>query len=447
MRDQFDSLCSDWQQIIHTASNSTKLLLLKQFRDDLHCLPELAEEFSADYSSVLRHRYPSLDVSDVYHHLSSDVQRCLGYPPERSSDSTYLEEALKIDWKVRQYFRSITPLHNGWRSWRDSQIQRFHHEDKTLRESHIMYIPFAIELTQGCSGGCPFCGVSAAYLEPEKPLFGETRQYLYDFFLEMKSAIGDFSRCGVLYWATDPLDHPEYLRFAALFEEVFRTYPVTTTALGEKYPERFKELLASNALKRPWGVRCSLRSKEAYKQIQKITSDQERFAISFIPQYLSSADIKANAGRNYSPLSESNEPKAGGTIACMAGFLIRLPKTSLELITPCLAEPNHQNGYRTLFKIKLNSLSELSSKAAHVYSQLPIQHLTLEDRLHVTIHPSQFTLYEHHDFPGVLNILANESLSLKQLISALPGCNDRAGIMSYCLRLIQHGVIRSCGQK
>ena len=130
MRDQFDSLCSDWQQIIHTASNSAKLLLLKQFRDDLHCLPELAEEFSADYSSVLRHRYPSLDVSDVYHHLSSDVQHILGDPPERSSDSTYLEEALKIDLKVRQYFRSITPLHNGWRSWRDSQIQRFHLEDK-----------------------------------------------------------------------------------------------------------------------------------------------------------------------------------------------------------------------------------------------------------------------------------------------------------------------------
>ena len=36
MRDQFDSLCSDWQQIIHTASNSAKLLLLKQFGDDLH---------------------------------------------------------------------------------------------------------------------------------------------------------------------------------------------------------------------------------------------------------------------------------------------------------------------------------------------------------------------------------------------------------------------------
>lgn len=443
MSDQFDLLCNQWQLLIEDASTSPRLLLLKQFRDDLMCLPGLSQDLLNDYSSVLNHHYPSLRIKDIFHHVSKDLQYKLGDPPQPSSESTRLLDALHLDSNMRGFFRSIGPLHPGWRSWRDRQIQRFHREDMTSRESHIMYIPFAVELTQGCSGGCSFCGLSADYLEPANTTFVDVRSSFEEFLLHMKAVHGGFGRCGVLYWASDPLDCPDYIDFGNLFQDIFHVWPATTTALAEKYPSRFRDLLNTNALRRPWGVRCSLRNLRAYLRIHELVTPLERFSIGFIPQFRVNSQSQANAGRLYSSISESSEQKPGGTIACMAGLLVNLPQKSIELITPCLAEPNHPNGYRSLFHFDMDHNDQLSSYTSRILSQLPTITTKLSSKLSVVIHPSQFHLYEQNYMPKVLTILSESPLSLNQLIKKLSQSDDQARIILYCLELIQHGVIRS----
>lgn len=437
----FDSLCVEWQDCFLDAARSQRLLLLKQFRDDFLCLPEFHNSLLADFSSVLRHRYPSLRIQDVYHHISSDIRSVLGDPPEPSDESRRLQDALLIDSQVRQFFRSIGPLDHGWRTWRETQIQRFHNEDSSFRESHIMYIPFAIELTQGCSGGCPFCGVSASYLDTSSSSSLDRFQPFKEFLLQMKDMHGNFGKSGVLYWASDPLDCPEYVDYAMIFKKVFDIWPSTTTALAEKYPIRFQKLLSTGILQRPWGVRCSLRNLNAYHKIKDSISLHDRFGIVFIPQFSASESTQANAGRHYSPTSENNEPQKGGTIACMSGLLVNLIQPRIELITPCLAEPHHQNGYRSLLRVEMDGLEQLSHYTANFISKLPILPIKMTDKLSVSIHSSQFHLYENKHCSGVLSLLSKTPLTLQQLKHTVSDDINQLSLFSYCLELMQHGVL------
>lgn len=437
----FDELCVEWQNCLSDASISPRLLLLKQFRDDFQCLPELQTALLNDFSSVLRERYPPLRIQDVYLFLTNKLHLSLGESPIPSDEALRLKDALLIDSKMRHYFRSIAPLDHGWRSWRRSQIQRFDREDVSARSSQIMHIPFAIELTQGCSGGCSFCGLSASYLSTVRASSEATYESFTDFLLKMRDFHGEFGQCGVLYWASDPLDCPEYLDYARIFFKVFNTWPSTTTALAEKFPDRFRELLSTGILNRPWAVRCSLRNKDAYYKIQKNTSLSERFGIVFIPQFAADRLVQANAGRLYSPISETDQNQKGATIACMSGLLVNMVQQSIQLVTPCLAEPNHRDGYRSLLKAEIDSISNLTKYATEFISKLPLLPIKATDKLSVAVHSSQFHLYERDDCFGVLSLLAKSSLTLQQLTPLVPDSVTQLSLFTYCIEMMQYGVI------
>lgn len=446
MTEEYLSLLHDWAELQDEAKNSPRLLLLKQFRDDFFCIPGLSDELRLDPFSVLRTRYPGLDVNDIYGHVSHEVQHSLGNEYNHSYESTRLFHALNIDKKSRQLFRSLAPLHPGWRSWRSRQMKRFASEDCSIRSDHIMHIPFAIELTQGCSGGCSFCGLSASYLEQSESSFELLGVAFTDFLLQMKSVHGEFGKCGILYWATDPLDCVDYLQYAEAFRNVFNVLPSTTTALAAKYPHRFKAYIDAGGLERPWGLRCSLRSLSEYKKISDTLSLYERFSISFITQYREYAHLQAITGRSYDFDSSNHQQSQGGTIACMSGLLVSLPRLSVELITPCLAEPHHQNGYRSLLHANPTSACNLTESSEVIINQLPNIPFNLNDDLTVTIHPSQYLLYKNPEFPDLLNSLAHSSRSLQQIVATLSDRSQVQRMMLYCLELIQFGVLKTSVQ-
>lgn len=442
MLDSYTPLLDEWSILQSEASASPRLLQLKQFRDDYLCLPVLQGELSDDPTSVISTQYPLLRIQDIYHHVSKSVQDVLAPPPDASYESKRLIQALNIDIKARNLFRSLAPLHSGWRTWRARQIQRFASEDSSDREKHIMHIPFAVELTQGCSGGCSFCGLSASYLEDSDSSFQNAGQAFSNFLSQMMSVHGEFAKCGILYWASDPLDCIDYLHYATSFREVFNVMPSTTTALAAKYPLRFKAYIDSGGLTRPWGLRCSLRSVSEYIRIKEFTSITERFSISFLPQYRSNTQYQAIAGRSYTSNLSDNQQSQGGTIACMSGLLVSLPRFTVELVTPCLAEPNHQNGYRSLVTLTANSLVDLNDCVESMLSRLPIIPVDLSDSLRVTIHPTQYKFYRNDEFPDLLDHLSSTPLSLQQLIEPISDRLRIQRILAYCMELIQFGVLK-----
>ena len=443
MTAEYLSLLHEWSELQDEAKNSPRLLLLKKFRDDFICLPDLRDELRSDPFSILRTCYPGLDARDIFGHVSHEVQRSLGSNHNHSYESTRLRQALNIDKKSRQLFRSLGPLHSGWRSWRSRQMNRFASEDSSIRSEHIMHIPFAVELTEGCSGGCSFCGLSASYLEQSDSSFQLVGASFTDFLLQMNSVHGEFGKCGILYWASDPLDCVDYVLYAEAFRDVFNVFPSTTTALAAKYPQRFKAYIDAGGLERPWGLRCSLRSVIEYKQINESLSLYERFSICFIPQYREYASSQAIAGCSYNSNSSNDQQKQGGTIACMSGLLVSLPRLSVELITPCLAEPHHQNGYRSLLHAHPTSASELTKSSEVIINQLPNIPFSLNDDLAVTIHPSQYSLYMNPEFPNLLDNLAHKSCSLHQIVGSISDRTQIQRIMLYCLELIQFGVLKA----
>jgi len=441
---QYEDLVKEWETLLRQASESARLSQLKEFRDDIQCLVGFSDELGGDFQRILSERFPLLRPADIYDHSTREVQLKIGNRPDPSEESVLLRNALLIDSRVRHVFRNAEPTHRGWSSWRRQQIKRYSSEDSSAREKQIMYIPFAIELTQGCSGGCSFCGLSAPKLSGLGNRFSEVEDEFRELLLELRTSAGRFGQCGILYWATDPLDHDEYTSFARVFEEVFDIFPGTTTALGETYPSRLKALINSNARKRPWGRRCSLRNQAAYKTIKRVTSASQRFGISFIPQFINIPKTKALAGRQLTHESIDNQQSQGGSIACMTGLLINLPSKHTNLITPCLAEAMNPNGYRTVIAQLSKKDARLAESVSTLINELPTPSVNINDRVMMMIDPSQYNLYKKPGLPDLLKDLDQTPRSLKQLVEESQDLIDSQLSIRYYLELIQHGVLRVC---
>ena len=65
----------------------------------------------------------------------------------------------------------------------------------------------------------------------------------HDILSFAKEAIGPAAGWGTCYYATEPLDNPDYEKFADAFYDVFGVVPQLTTAAAMRKPERTKAYL------------------------------------------------------------------------------------------------------------------------------------------------------------------------------------------------------------
>lgn len=435
-------IISTWQNYQVALKNLPRLSQIKSFRDQVICDLDFRIALEDNLHEVLTSEYPMLGLCDVALFLPSNLNNSIDEDLSPTLEARILREVLDLDTSLRQLQRQLHPSHGGWKIWRNLQIDRYSREDTSYRSSQITHIPYAIELSEGCSGGCSFCGVSAQSLQNTGLPFKDGKK-LYRALLDvLGKACGALSQYGVLYWATDPLDQPDYENYATLFHEKFGLWPITTTALAENQIERIRGLLRSPAADRPWGLRCSMRSRAAYRKLLKELTPLERGVIRFLPQYPESASKYALAGRSYSKDTASQQIQSGGTIACMSGFLISLPKREIQLLTPCLAEPKNFNGYRVLGHDSFTSIDDLPNALNKLLAFLPCPPIQLDTLLAITIDPSQFYLYNSIYFPGLLERLNESPASLSELTSEKVVNWSYTRLFSHCLELLQYGVLR-----
>ena len=254
-----------------------------------------------------------------------------------------------------------------YRAWRVRQVNRLKLELGGAKAESIIHSPMAIELSKGCSVGCWFCGIAASKFAEHFP-YSESNAELWKACLNVfKLRIGEAAKWGFCYWATDPLDNPDYEKFCTDFSDILGMFPQTTTAIGHKDPERTRELLQLSESRGCEINRFSVLTLGLLRRLFKQFTAEELLNVECIPQNKESRFMKAEAGKARDKRKKEAD-KAGedfvenvnaGTIACVSGFLLNMVEKSVRLITPCRATDSWPLGYMTYQEATFQDAAEL----------------------------------------------------------------------------------------
>ena len=249
----------------------------------------------------------------------------------------------------------------GYHAWRRRQRARAMFSQGPIATIGL-HLPFVVELTRGCSLGCWFCGLSAGKLEAVLPTdLPAWRRMLR----ALRAVFGDSARRGFLFWATDPLDHPDYESYAETFEQVLGRFPVTTTAAMFKDVERTRRLIRLSRERRSPSLRFSIVTRQALDRVHRTFSAEELIDVGLVPVNRESVLALAEAGhareragrdprraafereklRALTPPGGDPAALTHRTIACVSGFLVEPLAGRLRLISPEPCSDRWPDGY------------------------------------------------------------------------------------------------------
>ncbi len=249
-----------------------------------------------------------------------------------------------------------------FKAWRNRQLNRCKSQIHPQYHQGLGHYPACFELSRGCSVGCWFCGISAPKLD-DIFLHNEENTNLWRQVLELlKRKLGDEVSSSFCYWATDPLDNPDYEKFCLDFHQILGKFPYTSTAQAWKYPERVKALLELSRKKGRTNNRFSILSLKMLNQIHQQFNAQELATVEFAfqnPEALSSKAIVGKANkRTQNPSTQISEQPS---IACVTGFLFNMVERSVKLISPCPASNQWPDGYIVFDEGKFSDIISLEN--------------------------------------------------------------------------------------
>lgn len=245
-----------------------------------------------------------------------------------------------------------------YRAWRARQRARCAFAQGPQMTLFELHLPFAVELTRGCSLGCWFCGLSAASLEAVLPTDLDSWE---DMLRALRGVFGDSAVRGFLYWATDPLDHPRYEAYGEVFRRVLGRFPATTTAAPHVDLDRTRRLMEQARAGNCPAMRFSVVTLRRLDEIHAAFSAAELADVTLVPVNRESVLGLANAGGVRSKSErwservdlERHKLDAIGigerdTIACVSGFLIEPLVGRVRLISPEPSSDRRPDGYAVI---------------------------------------------------------------------------------------------------
>ncbi len=242
------------------------------------------------------------------------------------------------------------------RVWRERQIRRGWGQLGQPSVEQIIHAPFAIELSEGCSVGCWFCGVSAERKKADFLYTDDNRALWRDVLTVLRRVLGPAAANGFCYWATDPLDNPDYEKFTLDFATICGKFPQTTTAQPQKHVERVRRLLELSADHGCEINRFSILSLAIFRRIMEAFTAEELLHTELVVQNQEASLMQSNSGRargaaqlqRRAAMDVDLDPRwreAPGTIACVSGYLLNMVRKSVRLVTPCASSDAWPNGY------------------------------------------------------------------------------------------------------
>ncbi|MCR4739383.1 MAG: radical SAM family RiPP maturation amino acid epimerase [Lachnospiraceae bacterium] len=326
----------------------------KRMLDILSLIPGSLEEYLSDRQGFLDRHGIRLCREDI------DFLCCPKDPDEKLaiiSDNNRISEMPESFFRYRQFIgnkiairdlmtkKLCDPDNINMKKWRARQIRRCDGVLGGLNESFVHTV-VTYELAEGCSVGCKFCGLSAG---PLKKVFFHTPENSRLFKDVLKSChkiLGDAAGYGMMYFATEPLDNPDYEKFEDDFYEEFHTVPQITTAAADRDIERTRYFITEISKGRGFIHRFTIRSLEMAEKILESFTPRELVMVELLPQFPEAPAFVpyVKAGRE---TEESGIQKADGdpgTICCVDGFCISFPDKRFKLISPARADERFPKG-------------------------------------------------------------------------------------------------------
>ena len=271
----------------------------------------------------------------------------------------------------------------------------------------------------------------------------------------MKQELGPAVKSGFLYWASEPMDNPDYERYCLDFHSITGVFPPTTTAVPHKDPDRTRRFLNLAEQHHAWLTRFSLASTSLMNHVHSLFTPEElaiteclplnaeasfaygvggryRDYLKKHPEVLQKQQKKLENAPFYEDIKEhlNEETHAHGTIACVTGFLVNLVDQSVSLIAPTHATDEHPLGYITFAKETFRSNSEIHSTIKTVIDRGRV--LELQDNDICALHSYIKTIQKNTDivFQGRLGTKINAKglgtkENLNQLIKLLSQGNHK----------------------
>ncbi len=279
-------------------------------------------------------------------------------------------------------------------------------------DDYIIHTPLAIEITDGCSVGCWFCGVGATKLATSFPYTDANATLWREVVSVLHTRIGNAAKWGFCYWATDPLDNPDYEQLASDFCDIVGMFPQTTTAQAHKDPDRVRKILKLSEARGCRVNRFSVLTISLLRQIYEAFTPDELTNVEIVAQMKGGTVPKANAGafrqlamtqqkvveleqRKLATLADTSRRLAGdtssdaggmaqaqpGTIACVSGFLLNMVTRTVKLISPCRATDKWPLGYIVFDERTFTDAAELDRHLEAMMDEHMPMMIAPEDRI------------------------------------------------------------------
>ena len=261
------------------------------------------------------------------------------FPRQFRRYKKFMAEKLELRNKLRH--EDCKPTNKIWANWRARQIIRCWFE-MGARNLSMVHTPVMFELAKGCSVGCPFCGLMAPPLTKIFRYTDENAAFWKNILRVVYEFTGSAGGAGTLYYASEPLDNPDYTRFVGDYFEIFRHVPQVTTAASTRNVERTRSILKFGYELEPHIDRFSVLNKKMRDKIFESFTPEELVPVELLPQF---ADAPNNHFSAVGKARAENQD-TGDTIACLSGVVINLAEKTVTLATPRNSDKAHPTGQK-----------------------------------------------------------------------------------------------------
>lgn len=283
--------------------------------------------------------------------------------------------------------RTSKPLSAAFHSWRGRQMARTTSQLGFVKSHGIVHPLAAFELSKGCSVGCWFCGISAPKLGEVFAYNDANRGLWRDVCQVWREEMGPAADQAFLYWATDPMDNPDFEKFSCDFHELCGYFPQTTTALALRDIQRTKRLLRLSEERGCLLNRFSLLTLKSLDRVHQLFSAEELAFVELVLQIRKETRSKAVAGRALEKALKSGEVDyQTSTIACISGFLINMVDCTIRLISPCPASSRWPLGYQIFAEGTFATAEDFRRQLRHFTSD-PFMPVAVTSKTRVGLRP------------------------------------------------------------
>lgn len=253
--------------------------------------------------------------------------------------------ANKIAYRDKMIRELCVPENGRMKKWRQRQIRRCDGMLGGLNESFVHAI-VTYELSTGCSVGCPFCGLDAGPLRKIFRFTPENAKLFKGVLEACHRVLGDAAGQGMMYFATEALDNPDYESFENDFYEEFHLVPQITTAVPDRNIERTRHFIRGISNGRGFIHRFTIRSEEMARKVLDSFSPEELLMVELLPQFPEAPAFVpyVKAGREAEEAATPMADGDPGTICCIDGFCINFPDRRFKLISPARADKRFPKG-------------------------------------------------------------------------------------------------------